>query len=104
MKNGIASSTKLSMPRAICCAKITPGSAPSAQMKINAASASAKPIAMPPARLSTNPMSISGAGPGAVRGESVLHASHHQATRHVVGPFDRRVEERAQRHRYDDDQ
>src|SRR6266481_2031876 len=48
MKNGIASSTKLSMPRAICCAKMTPGSVPSTQMKISAASASAKPIGSPP--------------------------------------------------------
>ena len=76
MKNGIASSTKLSMPRAICWAKITPGSAPSAQMKISAASASAKPIAMPPARLSTKPISISGPAPGTVLGASAFQPNH----------------------------
>ena len=59
MKNGIASSTKLSMPRAICCAKMTPGSVPSTQMKISAASASAKPIGSPPNSVMKKPTSIS---------------------------------------------
>lgn len=59
MKKGIASSTKLSMPRAICWAKITPGSAPSTQMKISAASASAKPIGKPPNKVAKKPISIS---------------------------------------------
>ncbi len=59
MKNGIASSTKLSIPRAICCAKITPGSVPSTQMKVSAASASAKPIGSPPNSVTKKPTSIS---------------------------------------------
>ena len=59
MKNGIASSTKLSMPRAICWAKMTPGSVPSTQMKVSAASASAKPIGKPPNRVTKKPISIS---------------------------------------------
>ena len=59
MKNGIASSTKLSMPRAICCAKMTPGNVPSTQMKISAASASANPIGSPPNSVMKNPISVS---------------------------------------------
>ncbi len=59
MKNGIASSTKLSMPRAICWAKMTPGSVPSTQMKISAASASANPIGKPPNSVMKKPTSIS---------------------------------------------
>ncbi len=58
-KNGMASRTKLSMPRAICCAKITPGTLPSRQMKISAVSASTKPIGMPAASASAKPHSIS---------------------------------------------
>ena len=58
-KNGMASSTKLSMPRAICCAKIAPGRLPSFQTNISAESASAKPIGMPPASASAKLQNIS---------------------------------------------
>ncbi|MGY4292710.1 hypothetical protein ACVWXN_000805 [Bradyrhizobium sp. i1.4.4] len=69
MKKGIASSTKLSMPRAICWAKITPGSAPSTQMKISAASASANPIGNPPNRVAKKPINISVPADGTVDGD-----------------------------------
>ena len=68
MKNGIASSTKLSMPRAICWAKMTPGSVPSTQMKISAASASANPIGKPPNSVMKKPTSISVLDDGTVSG------------------------------------
>ena len=74
MKNGIASSTKLSMPRAICWAKITPGRVPSTQMKISAASASAKPIGRPPNRLTKKPTSISVPDDGTDAGASEIPA------------------------------
>src|SRR4029078_9411172 len=74
MKNGIASSTKLSMPRAICCAKITPGSVPSTQMKISAASASAKPIGNPPNNVRKKPSSISVFDDGTEFGDKKSHA------------------------------
>ena len=74
MKNGIASSTKLSMPRAICWAKITPGSVPSTQMKISAASASAKPIGNPPNSVRKKPTSISACDDGTDEGASASQA------------------------------
>ena len=70
----MASKTKLSMPRAICCARMTPGNEPSTQMKISAASVRAKPIGMPPTRQMTNPTSMSTPAPGSVPGENVLQA------------------------------
>ncbi len=65
----MARSTKLSMPRAICWAKMTPGKLPSTQMKTSAARASAKPIGRPPTRVTKKPSSISAIGDGTVAGE-----------------------------------
>ena len=74
MKKGTASSTKLSMPRAICWAKITPGSVPSTQMKVSAASASAKPIGRPPNSVTKKPISISVPDDGTVFGARASQA------------------------------
>ncbi len=74
MKKGIASSTKLSMPRAICCAKMTPGSVPSTQMKVRAASASAKPIGNPPNSVMKKPTIISVPDDGTEAGPRKSHA------------------------------
>ena len=74
MKNGIARSTKLSMPRAICCAKMTPGSVPSTQMKISAASASANPIGNPRNSVIKKPTSISVPDDGTDAGLRKSHA------------------------------
>ena len=62
------------MPRAICWAKITPGSVPSTQIKISAASASAKPIGKPPNSVMKNPASISVPDGGTVSGAMKSHA------------------------------
>ena len=59
MKNGTASSTKLSIPRAICWAKISPGSMSPHQMKISVASASTKAIGTPIISATTNAAPIS---------------------------------------------
>jgi hypothetical protein len=74
MKKGIASSTKLSIPRAICWAKITPGSVPSTQMKISAASASAYPIGKPPNSVMKKPSSINVPDDGSASGLAKLQA------------------------------
>src|SRR5260370_714665 len=112
MKNGMASRTKLSMPRAICWAKMTPGRLPSTQMKTSAARASAKPIGRPPHKGTKKPSSTSAIGgrteAGVARGGDGAGGAEearadHEAAGPVVGPFARRVEPRPQQHRDDDD-
>ena len=60
----MASSTKLSMPRASCCAKMTPGIEPSIQRNSRADSASTKPMGIPPTRQMTKPASMASAASG----------------------------------------
>ncbi len=58
MKNGTANSTKLSMPRAVCWAKNSPGSMSPPQTYTRVVSASTNAIGNPATRLTTNTMPI----------------------------------------------
>ena len=70
MKNGTASNTKLSIPRAICWAKISPGSMSPHQMNTNAVSDNTKAMGTPIAKVNTNATAIASDTDGSVSGDS----------------------------------
>ena len=74
MKNGIASMTKLSMPRAICCDTMTPGSDPCVSTKTSVASTRTKPMGSPPNSVTTRAASISAPDEGNASGNTAAHA------------------------------
>src|SRR5260370_839138 len=85
MKKGVARRTKLSMPRAICWAKMMPGSVPSYQMKTRVESASTKPIGTPPTRLSTKTASMTHGAAGIALGARTLHSAQ-TASKRATAP------------------